>query len=218
MTNAELEADVRAELLWDARIADPSEIAVSAEAGAVSLRGTVGSLPQRRAARRAAERVVGVVAVDDRLEVRLLRKDRREDAQIRGAALRALEWNVAVPANRVAVDVEEGRVTLSGEVDWPYQARAASDVVLSLFGVLGVTNDLQVRAPTTEITGLAGGIEQALIRNAQTDAGRIRVLVDDGAVSLSGEVSSWAERDAAVAAAYAAPGVRSVEDRLVVSI
>jgi osmotically-inducible protein OsmY len=218
MSNAKLQADVRAELLWDARVADPSEIAVAADAGTVTLRGTVGSLPQRRAARRAAKRVVGVAEVHDRLEVRLLRKDRREDAQIRGAALHALEWNVAVPANRVDVDVDDGQVTLSGDVDWPYQARAASDLALSLFGVRGVTNDLQVRSPTTEITGLAHGIEQALARNAQTDAERIRVSVIDGAVTLSGEVSSWAERDAAVAAAYAAPGVRSVDARLVVSL
>jgi osmotically-inducible protein OsmY len=218
MSNTKLEVDIRAELLWDAKVANPSEIAVAAEGGNVTLRGTVGSPLQRRAARNAAKRVIGVVDVDDQLEVRLLTQDRRDDAAIRGAALQALEWNSAVPSGRIDVKVDHGDVTLSGNVDWPYQAAAAEDVALNLLGVVGVTNGIVVLSPTTAITGLAEGIRGALVRNAQTDADRIRISVRDGAVTLTGHVSSWAERDEAVASAYAATGVRSVEDLLVVSL
>jgi osmotically-inducible protein OsmY len=216
MTDEQLKDDVRAELRWDAQVVDPSEIAVSVVGEVVTLRGTVGSLPQRRAAVRAARRVLGVARVEDQLEVCLLTADGREDAEIRGAALQALDWNVAVPATRIDVQVEYGRAKLTGDVDWQYEAAAAEHVVMNLFGVVAVFNEIAVASPVAEIAGLADGIEAALIRSAQTDADRIRVTARDGEVTLTGRVSSWEEHDGAVAAVHAAPGVRSVNDQLVI--
>jgi osmotically-inducible protein OsmY len=217
MRNATLADDVRKELLWDSRVVDPGEIAVSAEGGTVTLRGTVGSLMQRRAARKAAQRVLGVVAVDDELEVRLLTVDQRDDAELRGAVLQSLMSSVSVPSGRVDVKVSYGLVTLKGDVDFPYQSEAAEEIAIGTTGVVAVTNEIAVRSSTSEADVLSDGIRDALVRNAQTDAGRITVHVQNGDVTLSGRVMSWAEHDEAVAAASAARGVRRVDDQLIIS-
>jgi osmotically-inducible protein OsmY len=209
--------DVRDELLWDSRVADPGEIAVSAEGGTVTLRGTVGSLMQRRAARKAAQRVLGVVAVDDQLKVRLLTADQRDDADLRGAVLQSLMSSSSVPSGRVDADVSYGEVKLTGDVDFPYQSEAAEEIAIGTIGVVAVTNEIAVRSRSSEAGELSEGIRNALERNAQTDAGRISVAVRDGDVTLSGRVTSWAEHDEAVAAAASARGVRRVEDQLVIS-
>jgi osmotically-inducible protein OsmY len=215
-TDSELEDDVLAELEWDPKIPDPAEIAVAARLGHVTLRGTVNSLHQRHAAVAAAKRVDGTFDVDDELKVRIMDELAREDAEVRGAALQALEWNAQVPASAIDVDVDAGRVTLTGHVDWPYQKAAAEDTVASMVGVTAVRNEIEVAGTLLEIGTLADRIGEALRRSAQADANRISVHVADGAVVLSGNVTSWAEHDAAIAAASAAPGVRIVHDHLLV--
>jgi osmotically-inducible protein OsmY len=217
MSNNQLAEDVRQELLFDSRVADPGEIAVSAEGGTVILRGTVGSLMQRRAARKAAQRVRGVLDVDDELEVRLLTADQRDDAELRGGVLQALMSSSSVPSGAVDAQVWKGIVTLKGDVDFPYQSQAAEDIAMGSTGVVAVTNNIAVRSKTGESDVLSDGIRNALARNAETDAARISVHVHDGDVTLSGRVRSWAEHDEAIAAAVAARGVRRVEDQLVVS-
>jgi osmotically-inducible protein OsmY len=216
-TNAQLETDVLAELAWDASIKDVGQIAVSADHGRVTLRGTVGSLHQRRIAERAAKRVAGTIDVDNELNVQLMDDWARDDADIRGAALQALTWNASVPDGKVDVYVDAGHVTLTGVVDWRYEKEAAESTVAMLTGVVGVVNEIEVLAPAQELDVMSDQIERAFERNAQTRANAIRISVLDGRVTLSGDVSSWAERDAAMAAAAAAPGVRDVDDRLTVT-
>jgi osmotically-inducible protein OsmY len=135
---------VRAELANDPRIPYVDEIAVEAYGGAVTLRGTVGSFAQQRAAVADARRTRGVFDVLDELQVRLLNDDRRKDAEIRGAALQRLIWDPEIPGDYLDVKVKDGWVTLDGEVDHQYQSDRAFDHVASLYGVTGVTNDVKV--------------------------------------------------------------------------
>jgi osmotically-inducible protein OsmY len=141
----------------------------------------------------------------------------REDAEIRGAALQALEWSTAVPAEKIDVKVRDGQATLSGTVDWRYEKDAAETVVAVLAGLVSVKNEIEVCSVESELYGLSDSIEAAFKRNAQMQANGISIFARDGRITLSGDVGSWADRDAAVIAAYAAPGVREVDDRLTVT-
>jgi osmotically-inducible protein OsmY len=215
--DSELEQDVREELLYDARIDDPTDIAVAAEFGLITLRGTVPTFFQKRATENAVSRVAGVIDVDNRIDVRLMTEHQREDAEIRGAALQRLMSDAQLPADHLDVHVKDGWVKLSGDVDWLYQADAAYEDVAGLVGVVGVSNDLAIRSDQSKHAELADRIQSALVRNAQTDADKIAISTHDGRVALEGSVSSLAERHAALAAAWSAPGVLSVDDRLEVA-
>ncbi|MEA2127596.1 MAG: hypothetical protein QOJ85_487 [Solirubrobacteraceae bacterium] len=146
-TTTQIEADVRAEIVLDPRIADADEIAIWTSDGTVTLRGTVGSFAQRRAAVADARKIQGVYDVYDELEVRLLNDNRRDDAEIRGIALQMLMWDVEIPAELLDVHVTDGWVTLKGDVDFQYQSDDAFDDVASLMGVVGVTNEIRVTTP-----------------------------------------------------------------------
>jgi osmotically-inducible protein OsmY len=130
----------------DPRIPSPVEIAVSADGGAVTLRGTVERFNQRRAAIQDAKKIDGVYEVDDQLKVSLAGTDRREDDEIRGVALQALIWDTEVPSDTVDVKVQDGWITLKGDVSFQFQSDAAYDDVESLYGVYGVTNEIRVNA------------------------------------------------------------------------
>jgi len=144
LTNTSLEGAVIDSLDRDPRLPDSAEIAVSADGGVVTLRGTVESLSQRRAAAKDAKKIDGVYEVDDQLKVNLLGADRREDDEIRGVALQALIWDTEVPSDLVDVKVEDGWITLKGDVSYQFQSDAAYDDVASLYGVYGVTNEIKV--------------------------------------------------------------------------
>jgi osmotically-inducible protein OsmY len=146
-TATEIEGDVRAEVVADPRIPDAEEIAISTSDGTVTLRGTVGSFAQRRAAAADARKIQGVYDVNNELQVRVLNDDRREDAELRGVALQMLMWDVEVPAEMVDVHVTDGWVTLKGDVDYQFQSDDAFDDVASLIGVVGVTNEIRVTTP-----------------------------------------------------------------------
>ena len=145
--NASTEDAVREVLSLDQRIPDPEQVAVSADTGLVTLRGTVGSFGQRRAAVHDAANVVGVDDVIDELKVRLLDESRREDADIRGMALQILMWDADVPAELIDVKVDEGWVTLSGDVSYQFESDAAFEDVADMLGVVGVTNSIRVTTP-----------------------------------------------------------------------
>jgi osmotically-inducible protein OsmY len=145
--NRNIEDDVRAELAGDPRIPYPAEIAVAFEGGWVTLRGTVGSFAQRHAAVADSRRTPGVEDVEDLLQVRLLDRDRREDAEIRGAALQRLAWDSEIPGDTVRVSVKDGWVTLKGNVIFQFQSDEAFNRVASLHGVTGVTNEIRVDEP-----------------------------------------------------------------------
>jgi osmotically-inducible protein OsmY len=147
MSSITIEAQILAELAADPRIPNPGEIAVAASEDVVTLRGTVGSFAQRRAAVADARKIDGVVDVFDELQVRLLDDYTREDAEIRGAALQSLIWDVEVPWGLLDVKVDNGWVTLEGRVSFQFQSDVAFDDVASLYGVSGVTNELVVVEP-----------------------------------------------------------------------
>lgn len=146
-TNTPLEDEVIAGLNRDPRIPNSIEIAVSADGGIVSLRGTVENFGQRRAAVEDAGKVEGVDKVDDQLEVRLLGSDRRDDEQIRGAAMHVLIWDVEVPSDLVEVKVQDGWVTLKGDVSYQFESDATYNDVATLYGVIGITNEITVTNP-----------------------------------------------------------------------
>jgi osmotically-inducible protein OsmY len=145
--NASIEDAVREVLSLDRRIPDPEQVAVSAEGGSVTLRGTVGSFSQRRAATNDAYNVDGVDYVDDELQVRLLDESRREDADIRGMALQILMSDSDVPAELIDVKVGDGWVTLTGDVSYQFESDAAFEDMADMLGVVGVTNNIRVTTP-----------------------------------------------------------------------
>ena len=215
MNNEELELSVTHELFWDPKI-DSEAVAISAKDGVVTLRGTVGSFRQRREATKATERVRGVVDVDNELEVSILTEQRRSDADLRGDVLQALMLDSQVPLN-VEATVKDGLVTLTGAVDWQYQRDEAEFVAGNILGVRGVENLTELVRTAPAAKDVHHAINQAFTRNAKLDADAVVVTSSDGAVALSGTVRSLSERNAAVAAAWAAPGVTSVEDRLTIN-
>jgi osmotically-inducible protein OsmY len=144
LTNTPLEDAVIENLDHDPRLPDSAEIAVSVADGVVTLRGTVETFSQRRAAADDAKQIEGVYEVDDQLKVNLLGADRREDDEIRGVALQALIWDTEVPSDALDVHVENGWITLKGDVSFQFQSDAAYDDVSSLYGVYGVTNEIKV--------------------------------------------------------------------------
>jgi hypothetical protein len=146
LTNTSLADAVTDSLDSDPRLPDSAEIAVSASGGAITLRGTVESFSQRRAAANDAKKIDGVYEVDDQLKVNLPGDNRREDDEIRGVALQALIWDADVPSDSIDVGVTDGWITLKGDVSYQFQSDAAYDDVASLYGVYGVTNEIKVNA------------------------------------------------------------------------
>jgi len=214
MSDQDLITNVTEELFWDPRI-DSAAIDVSAADGRVSLRGTVGSYREKREAKKAAARVYGVTSVTDHLTVDLLDEFSREDADLRGDVLRALTLDVFVPAD-VDASVVDGLVTLTGTVDWQYQRDDAELVAGSVPGVIDVFDEITLRK-TPKAAAVKDDIRKAFKRNARLDADDLSVSTSNGTVTLDGPVSSWAEHDEAVAAAWAAPGVTEVNDNILVA-
>jgi osmotically-inducible protein OsmY len=214
-SDTDLAADVTGELLFDPRIENVDAVAVGAEDGTVTLRGTVGSFHEKRAAAKAAKRVLGVKAVENELQVRLMTDARRSDSDIRAAALQALMLDGLVPSDSIDVNVRDGVLALTGLVAWDFQRDAAEEDVLPLIGIVDIDDRIAVVNETTA-EDVSDRINAAFIRNAQLDDGDIEVSSTDGAVTLNGVVGNWAEHDEAVHAAWSAPGVTTVRDQLAV--
>ena len=214
MTDDELQDWVREELCWDPKV-DSAAIAVSANAGEVTLRGTVARFREKREAQRAAEHVYGVTSVRNELEVRILDGHGRQDTDLRGAVLQAMALDGLIPKT-VDAKADSGLVTLTGTAAWQYQRQEAVFVAGNVPGVADVDNQITLTTPQPEAGDVKQSIERAFQRNASLDAEGLSITTRGNMVILSGAVSSWDERDAAVAAAWAAPSVAAVEDRIVV--
>ena len=214
----QIQRDVLEELKWDARV-QPNEVGVTVRDAVVTLTGYVDNYGKKWTAERTTHRVTGVRAVANDIEVRLPTSAGRTDADLADAATRALEWDAFVPLDKVDVTVSRGWLTLKGEVEWEYQRRSAERAARRLSGVRGVTNLVGVRpkaAPSPQ--EVRRDIEDALVRNAETDAGQVTVEVDGDRVILAGPVRSWTEKQEAERVAWSAPGVATVDNRIVVAL
>jgi osmotically-inducible protein OsmY len=215
MSNNDLELNVSDELLWDPKV-DSAAIAVSADDGVVTLRGTVGTFRQKREAKQDAERMYGVKSVENELEVRILNGDRRNDADLRGGVLQALMLDSLVPST-IDAKVKDGWVTLTGTAEWQYQRDEAEFVAANILGVVAVDSEIELMGPTPSAGNVQHSIKKAMERNAKLDADSVSVDSSNGTVTLRGTVSSFADHDEAVAAAWAAPGVTRVNDHVLVA-
>jgi osmotically-inducible protein OsmY len=215
MSNDDLERSVADELFWDPKV-DNGAIAVSADEGVVTLRGTVGSFRQKREATQDAERIFGVESVNNDLEVRILNQDRRDDADLRGDVLQALMLDGLVPST-IDAKVDDGVVTLTGTANWQFEREESEFVASNILGVVSVDDEIDL-VPAAPSTGdVKHSIKKAMERNAKLDADSLSVDSSNGTITLDGTVSSWADHDEAVAAAWAAPGVTDVEDHILVA-
>ena len=215
MTDEQLRADVVAELFWDPRVSSEA-IAVSADAGTVTLRGTVDSFREVREAGKAACRVYGVTRVCNELDVRLLDDSKRDDAELRGDVLQALMLDSLIPTT-VDVMARNGSITLIGTADWQYQRDEAEFLAASVPGVYALQNHIRL-TPAPDTGEVKKDISDAFRRNASLDAERLSVQTTSyGRVALVGTVSSWAEHDEALAAAWSDPAVTEVDDQILVT-
>ena len=213
-TDMQLRERIEEELLWEPSVST-TEIGIIVYNGVVTLTGSVETYPQKSGAERAALRVAGVKAVANQIEVKLSSGDRRTDEDIARTAAKVLEWNVVLPKDIQAV-VDNGWITLTGNVTWQYQKRIAEDTVRGLAGVRGVVNNILVK-PHTAPSIVKGKIDAALARSSFMNAKGIQVKTDHGKVTLEGTVNSFAEKEQAVKAAWSAPGVTEVDDNLIVN-
>jgi osmotically-inducible protein OsmY len=215
-TDAQLQQDVMDELKWDPSV--KAAIRVDVKDGVVTLSGYVDSYSKKWAADRAAARVFGVKAVAEEIQVRLPGYLKRPDESIARVASNALEWDVSVPHDRVKVQVQNGSVTLTGEVDWWFQKNAAENAVRHLVGVVSVSNGITITPESKHLDeDVKTNIESAFHRNAVLDARRITVETSGGKVILRGSVHSWLEREQVQRAAWASPGVSEVESHITIN-
>ncbi len=212
--DASIQNNVISALKWEPSI-NAAEIGVSVKDGIVTLNGYVSNFTEKLAAENVASRVVGVKGIAQELKVRLPQSFERNDADIAEAAVNALEWNTLVPEDRIKVEVQDGMVVLSGEVDWEYQRAAARDAVCCLMGVKGLTNEISIN-PSVSPKDVKAKIQGAFQRHSTLDAKHIVVESLGSKVILSGTVHSWTEKQEAASAAWAAPGVSDVENNLVI--
>ena len=214
--DSDIRRDVEDELRWDPDI-DATDIAVAVNNGVVALTGFVRSYSQRTQAERDAKRVAGVVGVANDIEVRLPVIDQRPDPDIVSDAVSALKSELPYSSENIKVIAKDGKITLEGTVEWNYARERAENAVKRIRGVKGVTNSITLK-PKVAPHEVRRKIEDAFRRSAEIDASRVTVEANGSEVILRGTVKSWAEREEAERAAWAAPGVTKVDNRVTISV
>ncbi|WP_032610854.1 BON domain-containing protein [Pseudomonas syringae] len=195
---------------------DAAAIGVSIENGVVILHGHVGTYAEKIAAERAVKRVKGVRAIAEELKVRVNRAQGLDDEVIASRCLELMRWNSVVPDEQIKIKVQQGWVTLEGDVEWQYQKEAAQNAIQKLDGVVGLDNLLVIK-PKVDSQDIKRLIEEALSRSSELDPTRIRVCADGNQVKLEGTVHRWRERKAVEHIAWAVPGVKHVENHLLIT-
>jgi osmotically-inducible protein OsmY len=217
MDDKQLRQNIIDELEFEPSV-DAQDIGVAVSDGVVTLSGHVSSYAEKIAAQHAVQRVKGVQAIAQEIEVRYPGEKKTADDEIAKRALNILKWDAVIPGDAVKVTVQKGWVLLTGEVDWQFQKKAAEDAIRKLSGVTGVRNFITIK-PRVSAFDIKQKIENALARNAHVEARAIRVNVSDGnKVRLEGSVDSWDDRYIVENAAWSVPGVQSVDDRLAISL
>lgn len=211
-----VQQNVQDELLWEPAL-NAVEIGVSVKNGIVTLSGTVDSLSKKLAAERAVKRVKNVKGVAMDVEVVYPSSNKRSDAAIAQAAVDALAWSNLVPSDQVHVEVEDGYITLEGEVQWQYQRDAAKDAVKDLQGVKGISNLVTVR-PAASTFLIKDNIKKALQRMANIEADNIAILTEEKTITLKGKVRSCREKEEVEQVVWSTPGVSAVKDELEIEI
>jgi osmotically-inducible protein OsmY len=211
-TDANIRVDVENELRWDPSL-DENGILIKVENGVVSLQGSVPHFSDRWTAEEVTKRVAGVRAIANDVEVKMPKPGERSDSDIAAAAANALKWHFVLESSDIKPVVKQGWITLSGHVSYGYQKTAAESAVRYLVGVKGCINNIEVR-PDVKAMDVKQKIQSAFQRQAALDAKDIKVNVEDSAVVLQGTVHSWREKDDATLAAWAAPGVTKVENKI----
>ena len=214
-SDSEIKEDVLDELMWQPNI-DETQIGVIVEKGVVTLTGFVDTYAKKTAAIEAVKNVKGVKAVANDIEVKYGSDYKKTDKEIAKAVVNALSWNSSVPDDKLSIEVRDGWVYLSGQLEWHYQKDAARKAVENLLGVKGVINNITLKQAIVP-SEIKEKITKAFERLADLDAKGIKVEVDGHKVKLKGKVHSYAEKDEARKTAYYAPGVYEVENELEVA-
>ena len=214
-TDSQLQQDVMNELQWEPSVRS-TNIGVEVKNGIVTLTGHVDNHGEKWHAEKAAQRVFGVQALAVEIDVKLSGANERSDADIAQSVTNALQWTTVVPRDAVKIMVEKGWVTLTGEVHWNYQKMGAAKAVRYLMGVKGVSNQISVKSSLT-VSAIREDVEAALKRRFRSDGNHITIAVNDGDVTLSGTVHTWADRNMVTHAAWGTAGVCKVTDKLTMS-
>lgn len=213
-TDAQLKSAIQDEIRWEPTISS-KDIEVATKDGIVTLTGSVPNYAEKWAAEKAVQRVEGVKAIAEELEVNPSGIHKRSDSDIAQSVVSSLSWHVWVPSE-VQATVQNGWVTLTGNVSWEFQRSSAADSVRFQPGVRGVSNNITLKS-VVKPTEVKESIEKALKRDAGIDAQNIGVTASGSKVTLSGKIRSWHEREEAASAAWGTPGVTEVENNLAIS-
>lgn len=210
--DADIQKDIIAELKWCPEV-EETEIGVIVKDGAVTLTGTVPKYSDKEAAKKAAKRIKGVRAIADEMEVKLAYQMEGSDEEIAHRIANIFSWNSQIPGDDVKAEVRNGIVSLSGEVDWQYQKNTVQSYVKDIKGVKSVLNNIKIRE-RANAGDIKNEIVKALHRHATIEADHVKVMVEGSTVTLTGDVDTYFDMDLVEDAAWAAPGVTKVVDKL----